>query len=585
MCSQLRWTFAWALALVAGVFCSNSLQAADQQAAELLPDSVLVYAELNNPDQWMDLILDHPITSRIKQLPEYQQAVADPKFREFQGIVQLMEERVGQDWRTALKTFTKGGITVAVEPGTRGVAVLVKTSDPGLLQKAHEELFALAKAHAQNEGRDFDVPETEYRGITAWKIDDGYHALFGDWLMLTNKSGLGRMIIDRYLDQGTASLADDKIYQQASQARQSGTSAWGYVRLDVVRMIGLGKKIFKDKSDNPPAELLAGGILETLKDADFATFNLQARVDQISGSIALPQSEEGMPESRQFYFAPEGQAATLAPLFPKETLLSLTGYRDLKAFWYSASDLFTDPIVAKFAEADSQMSLFFPGGEFSTELLPKLAPQMQFVLTRQTFEQDSEVPMPDVKLPAGAVIFSTTAEADLARPMKITFQKIIGLANINAGQEGRPQFDMTSYREGDATMTVAEYYPEGIQDADNPIPLLYNFSPTLVVTKNRVILSSTKALGKELAQLVGSPEKISDNVRMELNPQVGLTMLKDNREQLIAQNMLDKGHSREAAEREISLLFEIVKRFQGVSLSLVPEAGQLKLKLNLSLAN
>ena len=57
--------------------------------------------------------------------------------------------------------------------------------------------------------------------------------------------------------------------------------------------------------------------------------------------------------------------------------------------------------------------------------------------------------------------------------------------------------------------------------------------------------------------------------------------LADNREQLISQNMLEEGHSREEAEAAIGLLFEIVRCFKGVWLNLERVDQQLSLGLSL----
>jgi hypothetical protein len=57
--------------------------------------------------------------------------------------------------------------------------------------------------------------------------------------------------------------------------------------------------------------------------------------------------------------------------------------------------------------------------------------------------------------------------------------------------------------------------------------------------------------------------------------------LADNREQLISQNMLEEGHSREEAEAAIELLFEIVRCFKGAWMNLERVDQQLSLGLSL----
>ena len=60
--------------------------------------------------------------------------------------------------------------------------------------------------------------------------------------------------------------------------------------------------------------------------------------------------------------------------------------------------------------------------------------------------------------------------------------------------------------------------------------------------------------------------------------------LADNREQLISQNMLEEGHSREEAEAAIGLLFEVVRCFKGAGLELTRADQQLSLQLSLDVS-
>src|SRR4029079_11087958 len=72
-----------------------------------------------------------------------------------------------------------------------------------------------------------------------------------------------------------------------------------------------------------------------------------------------------------------------------------------------------------------------------------------------------------------------------------------------------------------------------------------------------------KDLAFELADLtakgLGKPEAgAADNTRIEVDGRVAGEVLKSDREPLIAQNMLEKGHDRAAAEKEIGGLTALV---------------------------
>jgi hypothetical protein len=58
--------------------------------------------------------------------------------------------------------------------------------------------------------------------------------------------------------------------------------------------------------------------------------------------------------------------------------------------------------------------------------------------------------------------------------------------------------------------------------------------------------------------------------------------LRPNRGQMIAQNMLEKGHSREEAEKETDLLFNLIDLFSSVSLDFTTDtAARIDIRANL----
>ena len=120
----------------------------------------------------------------------------------------------------------------------------------------------------------------------------------------------------------------------------------------------------------------------------------------------------------------------------------------------------------------------------------------------------------------------------------------------------------------------------------------YNFSPSLVLAGDRFVLSSTQPLAEELAELVAKPAADNSdarlrtvNTRLLANSDVLKNVLIDNRQQLVAQNMLEKGHGRAQAEKEIGILFELLGYLRDASLQLSSGNGTLRLDLAIDVAN
>src|SRR5688500_1095471 len=92
--------------LAAGLllFAIAGATAEDRTAAELLPGTVVAYAELPDPKRIIDTILDHPLAAEVRAHPDYQQALASPQYERFQSIVKAVEEKLGAPYR---QTATK----------------------------------------------------------------------------------------------------------------------------------------------------------------------------------------------------------------------------------------------------------------------------------------------------------------------------------------------------------------------------------------------------------------------------------------------------------------------------------------------
>jgi hypothetical protein len=59
--------------------------------------------------------------------------------------------------------------------------------------------------------------------------------------------------------------------------------------------------------------------------------------------------------------------------------------------------------------------------------------------------------------------------------------------------------------------------------------------------------------------------------------------LRDNRSQLVSQNMLNEGHTKEEAEKQIGVLLELVGYLDQLGVSLDTTAGELRLSVDVGL--
>jgi hypothetical protein len=116
----------------------------------------------------------------------------------------------------------------------------------------------------------------------------------------------------------------------------------------------------------------------------------------------------------------------------------------------------------------------------------------------------------------------------------------------------------------------------------------YNFSPSIAFAGSRFVVSSTKELAQTLATAKAADRPSPDSTRV-VNTDTVLHFdalretLADNRGQLVAQNMLSEGRTKDEAEKAIGVLLELVGWFDRASLTLDTTHSELRLSLDIGI--
>ena len=124
------------------------------------------------------------------------------------------------------------------------------------------------------------------------------------------------------------------------------------------------------------------------------------------------------------------------PLHPPGTIASLSLWRDWATIWESRAELFAPEVVQGFAKLDTAAGQFFGAREFG-DVLAAFDPHWRLVVAQQDYA--AMKPAPDTKLPAFAVVAELNgSQEDFADRLKVAFQAIIGISNVEAdAEEGR----------------------------------------------------------------------------------------------------------------------------------------------------
>ncbi|WP_222436175.1 hypothetical protein [Rubripirellula reticaptiva] len=542
-----------------------------------MPRSTVAFAEVSDLGSILETIVDHPLRSKLEALPAYDTLMQSGGSEKLQMGLRAFEASMGKPWQQALGTLSDRGITVALDSANGGAAVLVHSSDTQLLERFRGFVLALRQMQGGT------AKQGDYRGFIADMVSDKLKMVrMHDWLLLTNNSELGKAIIDQYLDRADQTLATNPSYVAAKKDIASvdldHRAVTAFADIKALRDLGFAKGVFKDKVDNIIAEIVLGGLLANIRNTPYVTAQADLSSTAVSLRLGAPHQRDW--ESPREYFFGEPELAIAPPLLnvPNQ-LFALSTHRDLSQMWLRSGDFLSDRANDQIAVADTTLTTIFSGRDFGDDILGSLKSDVQLIGVQQDFT--GMMPQPAIKLPSFAIQFQMKNPDETQTELRRVFQSLIGFLNVTGAQNGQPQLDLGMETVADAKLITASYVP----DRDNADSLderiQFNFSPTIAFAGERVVLSSSTALARELVKTAVAEAADDEDTSNTTGKLVATTLqgiLKANRSQLVANNMLEKGHSKEAAEGEIDLLLELLGFLDDVRLNLDITESQMALE-------
>ena len=562
--------------------------------ASFFPSTSVFFAEVDDADALIDLVLEHPLRKRIETLEAYSTAIKSPAYQRFSLARLMLEGQLKMPWREALTSLLGRGIAVGFDAKTEGFAALLHGQDResvALIQNRFLEFLRLTGNEAQ-------ITEGEYRGVMAFQFDALRFAVYEDRLLITNQADMGKWVLDRMIDlaesekadsvesrdaelsvPGQSSLLDNPRFRASRSAIRSGSQLCAYVDLKLLGETPAVSRMLQSKINNPIAELVFGGIQSALSESEWASAQLCLDEESSRLTLSTPFDLNSIPDQRAYYFGADGGGRGLRlPQLP-ETLFMLSTHRDFSDVWLRAGDLFDANVNDGIAQADATLTTLFAGRDFGEDILAAFEPEVAFIAVRQSFN-DSK-PQPTIKLPAFAAVFELRKPDAMRREFRRIFQSLIGFPNIVGAMNGQKQLELGGERIGESTEIVTSTYVPEQEDLEAyDAELIFNFSPSIAFHGRQFVISSCDSLARQLVVEAGAQNRHGNNNTDATLFAEGLQkVLHDNREQLIAQRMLEDGNSREEATSLIDLLLDVVGCFEETSF----ELGQDKKELNATL--
>jgi len=552
---------------------------------EWLGQDTLVVLKVEEPKAVLDVLLDPAWHEDLKEIPEIRGLLESPQFNQFVGIVRYIEMRLATDWESALRTLAGDEVTIALGPKGRAM-IIVDCDDAGLLNKLHQILLEHARDEARRRGDPDRVASKVYRGVTGWTFSGGeeVHALIGRRLVVSNNGDWVKELVDRRADKSADCLAKAKWFQAARQATSEASVATMCVNLAQIKELPRPAKLLRDP-ENPLGVLLAAELPEAITSASWLAVGLTVEGRTITVQV---RTDGRLPEPDHFAsFALGGDARGALPnLQVPGRLAAFSLSRDLAKFYRGKDELFPDR-TSGLIFFENMMGIFFTGRHFSEEVLPHLSSEIRLVVAQQTY--DPEVGTPTIQIPAFALVFRMRHPEKFAVIMEEAWQKALGLINFTRGQQAQPGLLLDRAEHAGVRYTVAAFSAADVEDRQN-LDVRFNFSPTLVCCGAYLIMSSTEALARQLIDAVREEsQKDVEPIQgvhtiVEMDGEGLHQILQANRESLIRQNMVEKGHSRDQAEAEVGLLLALISLFKGATLELGAQDGSPIAEMKIALS-
>lgn len=539
-----------------------------------LPDSTILYAQIAPVSEWMD----HPLREWFVETEAFKKIWRSPEVMKIRGGITVAEFAIGYKLDRLLRDLTEGGVYVAIDRETKGLVVLTKTKGEEWLSKYLDKALDYIRKDAKSKNQPEPLQSAEYRGIEGYKFQNGIFAAIGPWLLITNQGDLAKAVIDRTVEPGlpTLKLAPWNVNadktggndQDGSSSEPGTSTAKRLVNFDIdlatVRSVVGENDLFSEQAKDFGAELLLGGVLSVLRNAPVVAGSLDMDATGISIALNAPSDENWFAESREYYVGPSVSGRAPAAL-NIDGIATLGTYRNLSEMWLRAGDLFNQNVNDQLAQADNTLTTLFSGKDFGTDILGAIEPELQLIAKQQSFSEDGL--HPTVQLPAFALVAKLKKPEVMRRELKRIFQSFVGFLNIVGAQEAQPQLDLSMDQVGNNPIYFAEYIRDADRPYENGLPIQFNFSPTLAFNGDHVILASSVPLARELLDESFSPSETNDSptnahTSLRLDAQALKAVLESNENAMITQNMLEKGHSRAEAKREIETLLGVLSLFK-----------------------
>lgn len=400
--------------------------------------------------------------------------------------------------------------------------------------------------------------------------------LDGDLLAVSGDAALAEAALSR----AAANFGADPRLAEARRLVEPGAAAFLWIDLQpfAAAMAKGGKP--RDLGQ----ALILGNLSALLPRAPWATLAMTARRTGEDFAVTLQGRipAAGDPDRA----ALESYAGRLEPLpftLPPRTAAVFRLHRNLAAMWSHRDALIAEEGIPGLVEFETNFGNLLGGMSFVEEFLPNIGAELTFLATRPAFPAGQE---PAVRYPQFALLYPLASSPAMGDRLLVGFQTAIGVLNALRGQEGGKPMLLASEVYRDVVLQTARFLPAEPIEKEGMVglPVRFNFTPTCAVVGGWFVLASGTELVRDLIDGRGgsAAQESGVNAGFWVRGSESAALLRENREQLIAQNMLRQASDRKSAEARIDFLLDLARNVHSLAITQEELGGALGLTFRVS---
>lgn len=571
--------------ITAMVLLGSAVQANDAppDAAALVPEDAILVLEVPNPRPLVERAFDRQVVSFVQSLPPYRQAVNQPDTRQALEVIRFFENKYDVDTPELFAKLLGGGITLAVLPADQAL-LIVEAEDPEMLAGVHDFFRTIAEGEAAKAGEPNRVKSAEYGDVKGWSFaPEEAHAIVENQLIVANSPEILQAALDRRAGVATGSVAESDHFAAARRSIDDNADATLFANMTVLKHL----PDFQDalnQNQNPLGRLLFEPLLGGLNQATWLAAGVTVDQEEAILRVCTDRTTGQDPASNRFAEPDSAADGAMPTLRVPRQIAGISLYRDLHRFYAAKDELFGQR-TSGLIFFENMMGIFFSGKDLTEDVLAETHPDIRLVVARQKYDEKTGTPA--VQLPGFAAIIRLRDAQDFELVAKEAWQKAIGLVNFTRGQQALPGLIIDSATQQGVSYNVA-YFSVAEQEDRRAAGMRFNFQPAVAVADDHLILSSTDDLARDLIAALKTESKRqtgpvagTHSLAVLKGPALA-AILKANRDALERQNMVEKGHSREAAKKEIGGLIAALDHLTGIQVEAAEKKDVMQVNISVS---